>query len=74
MFENRIEELRKQADRLQAFEGVFDVLKNEVRFNSYTDDDGNDVPPTPDDWRYDRYMAFIDAIDILEKAIQKKYF
>ena len=74
MFENRIVELRKVADKLEQFQGVFDTLQNQVDWYCMdTDEEGNKVPPTEDHWRYDQYMAYTECIDILKKALEKKY-
>lgn len=77
------EEMEKALKRLEAFESIITKLERDMKWefcSIRTDDEGNNVrdeenddwvfdPPTPDDWGYERYIAYKSAVDEIKGLV-----
>lgn len=77
------EEMERQLERLTAFETIINKLERDMKWDFCsirTDDEGNNVkdpetddwvfdPPKPDDWGYERYIAYKSALDEIKALV-----
>ena len=77
------EEMEKALKRLEAFESIIAKLERDMKWDFCSirvDDEGNNVrdeenddwvfdPPKPDDWGYERYIAYKSAVDEIKGLV-----
>ncbi len=77
------EQVERELERLTAFESIIDKLEQDMRWTFCTirtDENGDNVkdpetndlifdPPKPDDWGYERYIAYKAAVDEIKALV-----
>lgn len=63
----KIDALRKQAEYLEAVEKVREECVNNRDWMCSNDDDGNPIPPSEDEWNYDKYKVWCEIVEFLDK-------
>ena len=76
-------EMERELERLTAFETIINKLECDMKWDFCSirvDEDGNNVrdeanvdwvfdPPKPDDWGYERYIAYKSALDEIKALV-----